>query len=145
MNLTQVRVNLDNSTKEQLDRYLPIRVVVRETPTGYEGLVEESWNMNWSPTHVQIYWSGTAYSILGEHTLDGVADAEHNVGEGGAAYDPLADDCPVDINWKAWLSARDKFGKRNAPFTVEPELVRAVRAVVKKRSGCLIFLNRRSK
>lgn len=109
----------------RLERFLPIRVVIRRYMDGQiEGLTEESFSMNWSKNRVNIFWSGKAYSILGEHVLDGVADANYNckptegdlITPSEMVIDPLAPDSPIKIDWEKWLSATSKYDKRNAPF-----------------------------
>ena len=103
-----------------LQRFLPIRVVLRLKENKVHGLVEHSFAMDIDPGRVNIFWSGKAYSMLGEHTLNGEKSANSNRGAGGFVIDPLADTSPIEIDWETWLAATDKFGKRNAPFTVKP-------------------------
>lgn len=105
--------------KHDLSRFMPIRVVLREVDGKLHGLTEESFTMNVSDTHVRIWWSGKAYSFLGEHFLDGTEDAAHNAKPGDLILDPLDESCPVKIDWERWASATTKYGKRNAPFTVK--------------------------
>lgn len=116
---------LREEDRARLERFLPIRVVVRRHADGaIEGLTEESWNLNWSHNRVNIFWSGKAYSILGETTLDGVADAKHNCEATlpdlftpqELVIDPLAEDSPIAIDWLRWLNASHKYDKRNAHF-----------------------------
>jgi len=103
--------------KYGLSRYLPIRVVLRKDDTGkLGGLCEESFAMGVYPAQVRIWWSGKAYSFLGEHTLSGINDAEHNSHPGDIICDPLSNDSPIEVDWEKWLAATSKFGKRNAPF-----------------------------
>lgn len=106
-------------TPQALVRYLPIRIVLRKTEDKLQGLVENSFSMDMSDTHVSIFWSGKAYSMLGQHNLNGIKDAEHNAKEGDLILDPFAEDCPVEINWDKWLNATTKYGKRNAPFKLK--------------------------
>lgn len=113
----------------RLARFLPLRVVIRRHADGsIEGLTEESWNMNWSDKRVNIFWSGKCYSMLGEGTLDAVADAQHNCKEVAVpdlftaqemVIDPLAQDSPIVIDWKRWLNASHKYDKRNAYFVLK--------------------------
>ena len=101
----------------ELVRFLPMRVVLRKSDEGViEGLCEESFSMGWYEYNVRIWWSGKAYSMLGEHHINGVKDAEHQAKEGDLIFDPLAEDCPIEIDWAHWLSTTSKFGRRNAPF-----------------------------
>lgn len=118
---------LSEDEQARLLRLLPIRVVLRRYADGtMEGLTEESWNLNWSSNRINIFWSGKAYSILGETTIDGVADAEHHCHSKPAdlftpqemVVDPMASDSPIAIDWKRWLHAKNKYDKRNAHFTV---------------------------
>lgn len=117
---------LSAEDQERLQRFLPVRAVIRRHTDGsIEGLTEESWNMNWSNKRVNIFWSGNAYSMLGESVLDAQADAEHNCKKPAApdlftaqesVIDLMADDCPVAVDWKSWLNASHKYDKRNAHF-----------------------------
>lgn len=109
--------------KHDLSRFLPIRIVLRKGDTGeLEGLCEESFSMNLSNTHVRIWWSGKAYSLLGEHIINGEEDAQHNASPGDLIINPLSADCPIDINWDIWKKATNKYGKRNAPFTLKKNI-----------------------
>lgn len=105
--------------KHNLSRYLPIRVVVRNTDGLIEGLTENSFSMDWSKNRVNIFWSGKAYSILGEHILDGVANAKDNARNGDLVIDPLSNESPIEVDWEKWLSSATKYDKRNAPFKVK--------------------------
>lgn len=106
--------------KHDLSRYLPVRIVVSKSEDGkITGLCEDSFSMSTSPTHVRIWWSGKAYSFLGEHNLNGIKDAEYNRKGNDLILDPLSDDCPVEIDWAKWQSATTKYGKRNAPFKIK--------------------------
>lgn len=107
-------------TPQALVRYLPIRVVLRKKDDGkLQGLVENSFSMDMSDTHVSIFWSGKAYSMLGEHNLNGITNAEHNAKSGDLILDPLAEDCPITIDWDKWLNATTKYYQRNAPFKIK--------------------------
>lgn len=120
---------LSKQDQERLESMLPMRVVLRRHADGtLEGLTEETWNLNWSATHVNVFWSGKAYSILGEQTIDGVADAQFNCKSDSSpdvftpqemVIDPLAEDSPIRIDWTRWLHASTKYDKRNAHFTGE--------------------------
>lgn len=100
-----------------LERYKPIRIVMCESPDGLEGLIENSFSMNYHKNRVNIFWSGKAYSMLGEHEINGIEWAEHNAKKTDYIFDPLDPMCPVTVDWAAWLSASSKFYKRNAPFS----------------------------
>lgn len=114
---------------ERLQSFLPVRAVIRRHFDGtLEGLTEESWNMNWSDTRINIFWSGTAYSMLGESVLDAQADAQHNCKATSSpdlftptelVIDLMADDCPIAIDWSRWLNAKHKYDKRNAHFMIK--------------------------
>lgn len=105
--------------KHELARFLPIRVVLRKGDDGeITGLCEGSFSMDWSKHNVRIWWSGKAYSFLGEHNLNGIDDAEHNAKAGDLVIDPLLDDSPIEVDWDRWQKATDKYGKRNAPFKI---------------------------
>jgi len=106
----------------ELIRFLPIRIVMRKSQEGkLEGLCEESFSMGVYEHNVRIWWSGQAYSMLGEHKINGIDDAKYNAKEGDFVLDPLAEDCPVEIDWARWLSATSKFGRRNAQFKIKGE------------------------
>ena len=106
--------------KHGLSKYLPIRIVLRKNEDGkLQGLCEDSFSMSMSDYNVRIWWSGKAYSMLGEHNLSGIEDAEHNAKEGDFILDPLLDECPVEINWEKWTTATTKYSKRNALFKVK--------------------------
>lgn len=103
-----------------LQRFLPIRVVLRKQEDGtLLGLVENSFSMDVSKADVRIWWSGRAYSMLGEHKLSGIEDAEHNAKPGDLVVDPLSDDCPITIDWDRWLAAAGKYEQRNARFKMK--------------------------
>lgn len=104
--------------KHNLSRYLPIRVVIRKEDDKIKGLIENSFSMDFSETRVRVWWSGKAYSFLGEHNLNGIEDAEHNAKPGDLVIDPFAEDSPIEVDWAAWEKSTDKFGKRNAPFRI---------------------------
>lgn len=108
-----------NVLKHDLSRYLPIRVVLRNEDGKLRGLIENSFSMDFSDTRVRIWWSGKAYSILGEHNLSGPEDAAHNAKPGDLVLDPLAEDSPIEVDWEAWIKATGKFDKRNAPFKLK--------------------------
>lgn len=121
---------------QKLERFLPIRVVVRIEDGAIEGRVEHSFSMGWERKCINIFWSGNAYSMLGEHKLDGVSWAEQNVNSYNPkefVIDPLAEDSPVEIDWESWLSATTKFDKRNAPFKVKPGGAYQLRALAAER------------
>jgi hypothetical protein len=105
--------------KHNLSRFLPIRVVLRKEDDTYKGLIENSFSMDFSETRVRVWWSGKAYSILGEHNLSGIEDAEHNAKPGDLVIDPLAEDSPIEVDWEAWEKSTSKFDKRNAPFKLK--------------------------
>ena len=107
--------------KHDLSRFLPLRVVIRKTEDGkIQGLCEDSFSMSMSDHRVRIWWSGKAYSILGEHIINGIDDAKHNARQkNDIVLDPLSDDCPIEVDWAKWRSATDKYSSRNAPFKVK--------------------------
>jgi len=109
-----------NALKYGLSGYLPIRIVLRKDENGkLTGLCEDSFSMSHSEFNVRIWWSGKAYSFLGEHNLNGIKDASHNAKEGDLVLDPLSEDCPVEINWEKWKTATTKYSQRNAQFTLK--------------------------
>lgn len=102
--------------KHGLSKFMPLRIILRPTGPELAGICESSFSMESSTTNVRIWWSGTAYSILGEHILDGIECAEYNAKDGDLIYDPLSSECPVNIDWEQWRNATTKYAKRNAPF-----------------------------
>lgn len=102
--------------KHDLSRYLPIRIVLRKEDGKYKGLIENSFSMDYDNNRIRIWWSGKAYFMLGKHNLSAIDDAKYNAKSDDIILDPFSEDCPIEIDWKAWISAKDKFGKRNAPF-----------------------------
>ncbi len=103
-----------------LKRFQPLRIILRQTDSVWEGCTEESFCMAWSKERANVWWSGKAFSMLGEHMLDATKDAEHNQKKlGGYVFDPTDPLCPVQINWPKWLAANNKFDARNALFTVK--------------------------
>lgn len=102
-----------------IQRFLPIRIVMNKDCD--KGHCEESFNMAYSPERVRVWWSGKAYSILGEHTLDGIKDAEDQRKTSDMlVFDPLDTLCPVNIDWEQWLfdmHTCNKYGARNAKFS----------------------------
>lgn len=126
-------IDLSEVSKVYLERYKPIRIVMREDKERkLKGLVEHSFSMDFDEKLACIFWSGKAFSILGEHELDGEKWAKGNAKPGDFIFDPLDPfTCPVDIDWAAWLSATDKFGKRNAPFSVRQIEIEEEDAVLK--------------
>lgn len=110
--------------KHDLSRFLPIRIVLRKAPDGtLRGLCEESFSMSVNDNRVRIWWSGKAYSMLGEHDINGVEDAAHNAAAGDIILDPLEGDCPVEVDWGRWRIDTSKYGQRNAQFKVREALV----------------------
>ena len=107
--------------KYDLGRLMPLRCVIKRDEDGkIHGLTEESFSMGWETDRVNIFWSGKAYSILGEHVIDGVSTAQDNAERlGGIIIDPLSPDSPIVIDWQKWRAATNKYDKRNAPFTTK--------------------------
>lgn len=128
---------------KELEKYLPLAVNIRLEDGKVQGLTELSFGMNWSDKTALISWSGTAYSILGEHDLNGPRDAENSrlkYYPTTFCFDPLSEDCPIEVDWDKWLAARNaegekfnKFNARNAPFKVKPHGVWQMRALYAER------------
>lgn len=103
--------------EQALEKLKPLAIVVREDG---QGMVEYSFAMGWMPDRANIFWSGKAFSILGEHMLDGPSDAKYNAEKmGGKVWDPLDPACPVKVDLRDWMAAfknpkRYKFDRRNA-------------------------------
>ena len=79
--------------------------------------------MSTKQNEVRIWWSGKAYSILGEHNINGIDDAIYNNKKSDfLMFDPLDPMCPVNIDWESWLHGmvnNDKYSARNAKFTAK--------------------------
>lgn len=111
-------LDLSELVSAYLEPYKPMRVVLSEDADGQLcGLVENSFSIDWKPSHAKIFWSGKAYSIIGEHQLDGIKDAKYNAKTKGWVMDPFDPLCPIEVDWVSWLTAESKWAKRNAPFT----------------------------
>ena len=107
--------------KAYIQKYTPIRIILnRECTMGY---CEESFCMSESNNRVRIWWSGKAYSILGEHTINGIDDSAYNIKDSNRLiFDPTDPMCPVNIDWELWLNDmynNNKYGSRNANFTIK--------------------------
>jgi len=109
------------------ERHLPLRILLRITENGqYEGEVEHSFSLSWERDRVGIYWSGTAYNLLGTSQLDAIKNAEGNAARKDnpsliIVCDPLSTECPVEVDIVTWVKAfmsprAKKFDKRNAPM-----------------------------
>lgn len=123
----------DAINKDVIHKYLknaPYRVVfIRDLNTGaLEGVTEESFSMGKSDTHVNVFWSGVSYSILGEHTLDGVLDARLNVEKlkilandqkDFLIIDPLDPSIPIEFDWCSWLASTQKYTSRNIRWRIK--------------------------
>lgn len=119
-----------------LNDFKPLRCILRFHKEGFfagaiEGYVEYSFAMGWEPDHVQVHWTGKAYSNLGTtHQLNADKETEAEVVKLAkrnddflyVVVDPCDPACPVKVNLDAWFQAftgkAHKFYKRNAPFTL---------------------------
>ncbi len=107
---------------------LPVFIVLAREPGSncYKGLIENSFTMDWSSDRVRAFWTGKAYSILGEHQLDGQKDAEaqkkyYKIKHPDwmiEIFDARSPECPILINWEAWYKANTKYDSRNMPFAM---------------------------
>lgn len=95
-----------------------------------KGYVELSFSMDWSDDRVNMFWSGKAHSILGEHDIDGEKWARHNFDIVRRQrpdwriemFDTLSEDCPVEIDRERWARAMfdgRKYDSRNAAFKMK--------------------------
>jgi hypothetical protein len=120
----------------ELESFKPIRVIVRVRANQVEAMVEHSWSMDWGVHHVSIFRSGKAYSMLGEHDLDGIKDAKANnrsIASNQFIVDPFEEGSPIEIDWSTWIKATDKFGSRNAPYRVVQNGEFVLRALTAER------------
>lgn len=124
----------DDSDRREKIRQFPVFIVLARKPgaNAFTGLIENSFSMDWSDDRVNMFWSGTAYSILGQHEIDGRENADFNCRKMAQnhptwelqVYDAHADDCPVTIDWERWIDAMlvgqaRKFDSRNAHFVTK--------------------------
>lgn len=132
---------MNEELKSKLERFLPIRMVVRIHEGKVQGRTEHSFGMDWDDKRVNVFWSGKAFSIVGEHQLDGISWAARNLNKFDVAQfviDPLAEDSPIEVDWETWLADAsrkpvDKYTARNAPFTVKPHGTWQLRALSAER------------
>ena len=90
-------------------------------------VIEHSFSMDASKTHAQLYWTGTAYTIVGEIEIDGKAHAEEQLrnfnrsrpGWNFRVFHIEDEDCPIVLDLEAQRRATSKFGRRNVPFTMK--------------------------
>jgi hypothetical protein len=135
---------LSDEQRARFERLKPLRVIVELNTVNapeVRALCEESFSMNYYTDRAMIFWSSnTATSNLGgSFKVDGVSWASQNhqkYDPTQIVFDPLSDDCPIDIDWRRWLEDLDadskasKFDKRNARFTVKPHGLWQMRALV---------------
>lgn len=127
---------MHDDLKAKLEPYFPIRMVVRIHEGKVQGKVEHSFSMDWDDGHVNVFWSGKAFSMLGEHQLNGEKWAKGNLNQWKTEeflIDPLAEDSPIEVDWEKWIASTDKFNKRNAHFTVKPHGTWQLRAMAAER------------
>ena len=111
--------------KNDLSRFLPIRIILRKHNDKFVGVVEEAFSINVSGKFDRIWWSGNGYTQFGNnYEVDGIKDAERNAfNEDDIIFDPLSDECPVEIDWKSWkaskIAVNSIFTTRNAPFKIK--------------------------
>ncbi len=124
---------MDAKTQSTLSKFLPIRVIVSVGSDGQvRGMAEHSFSMEWMSAHVCIFWTGKANSIIGQLNVNGIDWANQNHDKkklNQFVLDPLAEDSPIEVDWETWLTATEKFDKRNAPFTVKLHGAWQLRAV----------------
>lgn len=132
---------MNDEIKAKLERFLPLAVVLRYDDMDIEGRIEHSFSIDWADNRIRIWWSGKAYSMLGEHTINGPEDGKYNMDLNNPKeflFDALDPELPIEINWEQWIKNMeqkpgDKFAKRNAPFTVKPHGVWQLRAMATER------------
>jgi len=108
------KVLYDGKTLEEKIKSLsPMYAVVRVNSDGtLSGLVEHSFSMEKSNSRVNIFWTAL------HRDIDGKRWAEHNCNKknGWFLIELTAQDCPIAIDWSAWLDSTTKFTSRNALF-----------------------------
>lgn len=116
---------------KEIQHLRPIYVTIarKKGQNSWAGRVEKSFCMGWSLERVRLFWSGKAYSFLGEHTLCGKYDAENNIPENKNSkweyhvFDVEDEECPIDIDFDQWVldisTVSDKFNMRNAKFSMK--------------------------
>lgn len=128
---------VEKTLDKRLQRFRPMYVVLGRAPedNAWRGRVENSFSMDWSEDRVRLWWSGVAYSFLGEHQISGLEDAKANcpgIGSGvikqhGWDYlvvDLEDPDCPVEVDFEEWLldmkqGVRRKYENRNPRFKIK--------------------------
>lgn len=108
---------------EKVIQLQPLRVILRRDENGeLKGQTENSFSLSYESNRVLIYWtSNNASSILGTHKVDAIDWANKSSSEGDLIFDPLSDDCPIEIDWKRWVEATTKYDKRNAHFKLKTQ------------------------
>lgn len=134
MEVTTERLFNGKTFEEKMKSLSPMYAVLYVNPDAtISGMIENSFTMGWDLKHVNVFWSGDAFSMLGEHHLNGEKDARANCTRKGAfVVNLLDDDCPVEIDWLTWLNATHKFSQRNAPFKMKEGFDHSARAAQSK-------------
>ncbi len=102
--------------EEKIKSLSPIYAVVRVNSNGtLSGLVEHSFAMGDSLDRVNIFWTSLDRQIDGK----GWASQNCKKSDGWFIVELTADDCPIEVDWIAWLNATYKFYMRNAPFKLK--------------------------
>lgn len=139
-------MNVEAKERIELPEGIPEGFIVLRQVGGenvYKGLVEHSFSMDWHTDLVRLWWSGKAYSILGERLLDGREDAEELADDYRKKYpndqffvwDVRDPDMPVVLDWEPYLKNRkyrqsedpkeqrrfDKFRDRNIYMAMKDE------------------------
>lgn len=105
--------------EERLKSCSPMFAVLCVNSDGtLSGKVEHSFSMGKSLNRLNVFWSGTGYSFLGTHKIDGKSWAAQNCdkSKGWFVVELNTEDCPVEVDWVSWLTADNKFARRNALF-----------------------------
>lgn len=101
--------------EEKIASISPMYAVVCVNSDGtLSGLVENSFSLDKHANRVNVFWTSESREI------DGKKWAEHNCDKnrGWFVIELTAEDCPIEIDWLAWLNATYKFTQRNAPFKI---------------------------
>lgn len=118
---------------------MPGYIILGKRPldNAYQGVVEGSFSMYLSPDYVNFFWTGTGYSMLGKHEVDGLKEAEHYQEYFASRYpdmvfeifDVHSEDLPVVLDWDGLTAGlmpaetlsgvRNKFRARNFRFNMK--------------------------
>ena len=102
--------------EEKIQSLSPMYAVVCVNSDGtISGLVENSFSLDKHKDRVNVFWTSTTRGIDGKSWAKGNC----NKNRGWFMVELTAEDCPIEVDWLAWLNASYKFTMRNAPFKMK--------------------------